>query len=196
MVRHPGAMAKARQELDAVMGSHATVDDSHLPRLHYLSAVVKETLRLHHIVPLLFPRRAREDCIIGGYTIPKDARVMVNVWAIQRDPSAWPDEPLEFKPERFLTAAGGGDAKARVPDGRSGFEYLPFGAGRRSCVGGGLAERTLMLVLASLVHAFQWELPEGVGEVSLEDEFGLVLKKKEPLVLVPKWRLGDLNEPY
>ncbi|KAF2585080.1 hypothetical protein F2Q70_00034862 [Brassica cretica] len=124
IVSRPEVFKKIRQELDQVVGKDSIVEESHLPKLPYLQAVMKETLRLHPTLPLLVPHRNSETSVVAGYTVPKDSKIFINVWAIHRDPKHW-DEPNEFKPERFLENSldfNGGD-----------FKYLPFGSGRRIC---------------------------------------------------------------
>ncbi|TQD79917.1 hypothetical protein C1H46_034549 [Malus baccata] len=94
-------MEKAQQELEDVVGKHNIVEESHIDKLPYLQAVMKETLRLHLALPLLVFHCPSETCIVGGYTIPKGSGIFINVWAIHRYPSIW-ENPLEFNPERFL----------------------------------------------------------------------------------------------
>ncbi|KAJ0968502.1 hypothetical protein J5N97_025419 [Dioscorea zingiberensis] len=101
MLGKPETIRKAQEELDSVVGKEEIVDESHLPKLPYLEALVNETLRLHPPVPLLLPRYPTATCSIGGYTIPKGTKVFINVWSIHRDPTVW-ENPLEFKPKRFL----------------------------------------------------------------------------------------------
>ncbi|KAJ0979760.1 hypothetical protein J5N97_015234 [Dioscorea zingiberensis] len=175
-------MKAAQEELDSVVGKDTTVEECHLPKLEYLQAVMKEVMRLHPALPLLVPHSPSQTSEVSGYTIPKDTAVFINVWAIQRDPRNW-ENPSEFRPERFL---GGG---ARKSDKE--LSFLPFGAGRRGCVAKTLAERMLMHMLASLVHSFEWELPQGTSGVVLTDKYGLVLKMAKPLVAIPKPRLSS-----
>ncbi|CBI35434.3 unnamed protein product, partial [Vitis vinifera] len=135
-LRNPGVMQKVRQELSEVIGAGQMVRESDMDRLPYFQAVVKETLRLHPAGPLLLPFKAKNDVELSGFTIPSNSHVLVNMWAIARDPSYWED-PLSFLPERFL----GSKIDYRGQD----FEYIPFGAGRRICPGMPLAVRMVQL---------------------------------------------------
>ncbi|KAI3468885.1 hypothetical protein Pfo_025548 [Paulownia fortunei] len=181
MMKKPEVMIKAQQELDAVGGTNSPVEESHTNKLPYLNAIMKEVLRLHPVLPLMVPHCPSKPCVIADYAVPKGARVFVKVWAIHRDPAIW-SHPTEFIPERFLN--GKGDYSG------NDFSYLPFGSGRRSCAGMAMAERIVMFSLASLVHSFNWKLPEGVS-LDLSEKFGIVLKKRVPLVAVPMPRLSD-----
>uniref|UniRef100_A0A162B039 Cytochrome P450 n=1 Tax=Daucus carota subsp. sativus TaxID=79200 RepID=A0A162B039_DAUCS len=142
-----------------------------------------QTLRLHAVIPLMVPRCPTETSVVGGYTVPKGARVFINVWSIHRDPSIW-ERPLEFDPERFLNDKWDHSGK--------NFSYFPFGSGRRICAGITMAERMFLLSLASLVHSFNWNLPEGM-KIDLSEKFGIVLKKKIPLVAIPTPKLSKLE---
>ncbi|ESR59259.1 hypothetical protein CICLE_v10017469mg [Citrus x clementina] len=167
-----------------VVGMDSCVEEFHLPKLKYLDAVVKETFRLHS-VPYLVPRRASQSSSIGGYTVPKDTTIILNVWAIHRDPQIW-DNPLEFGPEKFFND---GIASKFDYSGKN-FQYLPFGSRRRMCAGIALAETMLMFVLASVLHSFDWKLPAGT-KLDLPEKFGILIKKKEPLVAIPTPRLPN-----
>ncbi|KDO65411.1 hypothetical protein CISIN_1g048742mg, partial [Citrus sinensis] len=147
MLQHSEIMRKVQQELDEVVGNGSIVEESHIPKLHFLQSVVKETLRLHPPLPLLVPHCPVESCTVGGYTIPKGSRVFVNVWSMHRDPEAW-QNPLEFHPERFLKELG------KLEYQGTNFRYLPFGSGRRICAGISLAEKMVAYVLATLLHSF------------------------------------------
>ncbi|KAG0473201.1 hypothetical protein HPP92_015058 [Vanilla planifolia] len=184
LLYEPDRMRKAQHELDTVVGRDRPVEESDIPQLRYLGAVVKETLRLHPPVPLLVPHRPSSDCVAGGFAIPAGTAVIINAWAIHRDPSRWED-PDEFRPERFLQE---GREQCESLGGNE-FGYLPFGAGRRACAAMVLAERMTLFALASLLHSFEWGLPEG-AHLELADTFGIVLRKAEPLVVVPKARLS------
>ncbi|TYJ38856.1 hypothetical protein E1A91_A04G022700v1 [Gossypium mustelinum] len=181
---HWDKMKKLVEELDTVVGNQNTVKDSHIPQLVYLDAVIKETLRLHPVAPLLIPHVPSETAVIGGFTIPKGCTVFINTWVMQRDPGLW-DDPLRFQPERFL--------ETDISYQGNNFGFFPFGSGRRMCVGVSLAEKMVALLLGSLVHSFEWGLPEGT-KPSLEDKFGIFLKKTESLVAIPVARLPNLEQ--
>ncbi|XP_010250222.1 PREDICTED: geraniol 8-hydroxylase-like [Nelumbo nucifera] len=172
---------KILAELDQVVGKHRFVEESDIPKLTYFQAAVKEVFRLHPAVPLLVPRRTNEACEVSGYSVPKHAILFLNVWGMGRDPKIWP-EPCEFKPERFL----GSSVDVKGQD----FEILPFGTGRRSCVGMPLGHRMVHYSLASLLHAFEWDFPSDVLEDTTE-KVGITLQKVKVLIGVPKPRLQD-----
>ncbi|GLT40314.1 hypothetical protein SLA2020_144580 [Shorea laevis] len=188
MLRHPAKMRRAREEIEEVIGNQNIVEESHLPKLLYLDAIIKETLRLHPTVPFLVPRNPSKDCCVLGYTIPQGSKILINIWKIQRDPEVW-ENPLEFEPERFLKEPGKGDYHGNF------FHFLPFGSGRRICAGLPLAERMMKYVLATLLHSFEWEIPTEV-ELDVSEKFGIVMKKMNPLVAIPIPRLPTLEQYY
>lgn len=155
------------------------INQQDIDNMKYLKAVIKETLRLHPPAPTLIPRVSREDAKVMGYDIMKGTRVIINGWAIQRDPKVW-DEPDEFQPERFLDNSI--DYKGHD------FELIPFGAGRRGCPGMQFALVIDEHVLANLLHKFDWELPNGGKEADLdmEEEPGITVHKKVPLLVMAK----------
>ncbi|GLJ32228.1 hypothetical protein SUGI_0648650 [Cryptomeria japonica] len=185
LIRNPQKLNRARQELDEVVGCNRKVEESDLDRLPYLHAAVKEVFRLRTTGPLLLPHKATSSCEIGGFVIPKDTQVMVNVWAMGRDSSIWKN-PLEFIPERFLEGEN-----SKIDYRGQDFELIPFGAGRRMCPGLPLASRMVHLVLASLLHSFEWKLPDGMSceQMDMSDDFGITLKKAADLTAIPTPRL-------
>lgn len=178
LLRNPQVLRRLKMELQDVVGKGRLVDEYDIAQLPYLQAVVKETFRLHPPVPLLLPRKAREDVEICRYIIPKGAHIMVNAWAIGRDGSIWED-PDSFIPERFLES--GIDFRGR------NFELIPFGGGRRICPGLPLASRMLHLILGSLVNNFDWKIEQGFEKEILdtEDKFGITLEKATPFRAIP-----------
>jgi cytochrome P450 len=181
LLKKPEVIAKATEELDRVIGRGRWVTEKDMPSLPYVDAIVKETMRLHPVAPLLVPRLAREDTTVAGYDIPAGTRVLVSVWSIGRDPELW-DAPEEFMPERFL----GSKLDVKGQD----YELLPFGSGRRMCPGYSLGLKVIQVSLANLLHGFTWSLPGGMTkeELSMEEIFGLSTPRKFPLeaVVEPK----------
>jgi len=188
LARNPRVMAKLQDEIARVAGNSeqvTAIGDAELNRMVYLRAVVKEVFRLRPPVPLLLPRESMTAAAVQGgrYEIPAKTALLVNAWAIGRDPAAW-DAPEEFRPERFLA---GSEAKAVDLRGTD-YQLLPFGAGRRICPGISFALAGLELALASLLRHFDWELPSGKRPADLDmvEAPGLSTPPRVPLVLVPK----------
>ncbi|XP_038882124.1 cytochrome P450 71AU50-like [Benincasa hispida] len=184
LIRHPNVMKKMQDELEKVVGLHRMVEESDLGSLEYLEMVVKEILRLYPAGPLLIPHESMEDCTVNGFHIPKKSRLIVNAWAIGRDPSTWND-PHKFFPERFI----GSQIDVKGKD----FELIPFGAGRRGCPGMQLGLSMVRLFLAQFVHCFDWELSNGMlaSELDMTEEFGLTCPRAQDLMLIPTFRLHD-----
>lgn len=153
LINNPHAMSKAKAELEQVIGKCNPIEESDIAKLPYLQAIIKETLRLHPSAPLLLPRKALIDVEIHGYTIPKGAQVLINEWAMGRNPNIW-DNPNSFSPERFL----GSEINFKGQN----FQLTPFGGGRRICPGLPLAIRMLHMMLGSLINVFDWKLENGV----------------------------------
>lgn len=185
LLRQPALLQKAQAELSTEIAPPRPLRESDLPRLPFLHALIKETFRLHPAAPLLMPRESSHPSSAFGYHFPSQTRVLVNVWAIGRDPAVWP-EPLAFKPERFLE----GDKRGVDVKGQH-FELLAFGSGRRVCPAVSMGMVVVGLVVGSLLQAFEWGLPEGVGvkDVDMSELFGLTLPRKEKLECVAKPRL-------
>ncbi|XP_002961663.2 flavonoid 3'-monooxygenase [Selaginella moellendorffii] len=160
LINHPQVMSKAQQEMDNVVGRARAVQESDLPNLPYIEAIVKESLRLHPALPLGFPHLNPKPVKLGGYTIPGGCKVLVNIWAIGRDPARWSD-PEAFQPERFLDSNP-------IPANGQNLDFLPFSSGRRVCVGYPLAMRSISFFVASLLQAFEWS-PANPGGIDMEE---------------------------
>lgn len=187
LIRHPHILKQAQQELDTVVGPDRLVTEPDLSQLPFLQAIVKETFRLHPSTPLSLPRISSESCEVDGYYIPKGSTLLVNVWAIARDPNMWVN-PLEFQPARFLP----GGEKPYVDVRGNDFEVIPFGAGRRICAGMSLGLRMVQLLVATLVQTFDWELANGLEpeKLNMDEAYGLTLQRAQPLMVHPKPRLA------
>lgn len=180
LMRNKEALTKLEDELaEAVDEQGRILRESTLTKLPYLQAFIKEVFRLHPPSPFLVPRSAIQTCEVMNYGIPKDTIVILNAYALGRDPKTWED-PLSFKPERFL--------KNNVDLKGTNYELLPFGGGRRVCAGYPLALKQIQLIIASLVHGFHWSLPHGTisTNIDMSEDFNITLRRKNPLLLIPK----------
>ncbi|OMO53008.1 Cytochrome P450 [Corchorus capsularis] len=185
LLRHPRVMFNLQQELENVVGRNRMVEESDLPNLIYLDMVIKESLRLHPVAPLLVPRESTDDITINGHFIPKKSRILVNVWAMARDSNVWSDNAEEFFPERFKD--NNIDLRGKH------FQLIPFGSGRRGCPGMQLGLINVRLALAQLVHCFEWQLPDGMSpaELDMGEKFGLTMPRANHLLVKPTYRLLD-----
>ncbi|KAK6262963.1 hypothetical protein QUC31_008779 [Theobroma cacao] len=186
LMLHPETMNKVQEDLIEVVGANKIVEEYHIYKLPYLHAVVKEALRLHPPAPLLLPRSPTQSCTVGGYTIPKGAKVFMNAWAMHRDPQFWND-PLEFQPERFI-----GDHADNLDYLGKNFHYIPFGSGRRICAGLPLGQRMLMYILATFLHMFEWKMSDGEMPDTRE-KLGIVLEKLTRLIVIATPRFCTLE---
>ncbi|KAL6647415.1 hypothetical protein ACP70R_014852 [Stipagrostis hirtigluma subsp. patula] len=181
LLRNPSIMAKVRSEIEGTLGGKETIEEPDAATMPYLQAVVKEAMRLHPVAPLLLPHQAVEDgVVINGYMVPKGCTVIFNSWAIMRDPAVW-ERPDEFVPGRFLDRAAEVDFRGKQ------FEFIPFGAGRRLCPGLHMAEHVMPLILSSLLHAFDWWLPDGMSaeQLDVSEKFTAANVLAVPLKAVP-----------
>ncbi|XP_074263996.1 cytochrome P450 81Q32-like [Silene latifolia] len=166
LIKNPHVHQKAKEEIDAYVGYDRLIEESDLAHIPYIHYIINETLRMYPVTPILLPHESTDDCVVGGYKIPKGTMLQVNIWAIHNDPKVW-DEPLVFKPERFEGVTGD----------RIGYKFMPFGSGRRACPGEHLATRLIGLTLASVIQCFEFE----AQEVDMKEGVGLSMRKKNSL---------------
>lgn len=178
LLKNPIKMKRVQEEVRGVVGEKRKVDESDIDEMKYLKCVVKETLRLH--CPVMVTRKSWSSASskLAGYDIPPKTKVLINAWAIQRDPKLW-ESPEEFLPERFISNQV--DLKGQHS------QFIPFGAGRRGCPGMSFAVVEAEHVLACLLYWFDWRLPPGetVEDFDMTDVFKPIIHKKMPLRLVP-----------
>ncbi|KAL1555523.1 premnaspirodiene oxygenase-like [Salvia divinorum] len=174
LLRHPRVMAKAQAEVRQALKENPSCEQNNVVcNLKYLKLVIKEILRLHPPGPMI-PRTSNAEHVINGCIIPSGAMVLVNIWAMQRDPRYWKD-PEKFEPERFEDQAVD-----------FGFEYLPFGTGKRMCPGMTFGLATVESALAQLLYNFDWKLPEDVRaeDMDMTETVGLAALRKQSLFVV------------
>uniref|UniRef100_A0A803KY35 Cytochrome P450 n=1 Tax=Chenopodium quinoa TaxID=63459 RepID=A0A803KY35_CHEQI len=174
LLNNPNVMDKVQSEIDSQVGQDNLINELDIPRLPYLQNVILETLRMFPAVPLLLPHMSSRECQIGGFDVPRGTMLLVNAWAIHRDPNVW-DEPTEFKPERFQNMDF------------DQYTLLPFGTGRRGCPGATLGNRIISLALGSLIQCYYWKRISD-EEVDMTEGTGLNMPKAQPLEAVCKAR--------
>ncbi|XP_040996840.1 cytochrome P450 81C13-like [Juglans microcarpa x Juglans regia] len=182
LLNHPEELQKVKAEIDDQIGHERLLNESDLSKLPYLRCVINETLRLYPPAPLLIPHFSTEDCTVGGFRIPQETMLLVNTWALHRDPNLWED-PTKFKPERFETIMNGE---------RDAFKFIPFGTGRRQCPGSGMAVRVVSLVLGSIIQSFEWERPDK-EMVDMNPALGFIMSRAKPLEAVCSRRHSMTN---
>jgi cytochrome P450 len=148
--RHPDLQVRALEEVAALGGRELTAED--VAALPYIGAVVQEALRLCPPSPAL-GRTATREVAIDGYRVPAGSLLLYGTAAVQRDPALW-DRAEEFDPDRFL-----GDAAKN----RDRWQYVPFGAGPRSCIGDHFAVLEATMALSTILRR--------VEIASIGDEF-------------------------
>lgn len=180
LLNHPEVLEKAKAEVDNNIGHDNLVDESDVSKLPYIQCIVNETLRLFPIGPIIPPHMSSEDCVVGGFDIPRGTMLLANAWALQRDPNVW-DDPTSFRPERFE----GGHTE--------GYKFVPFAVGRRQCPGVGMANRVVSMSLAVLIQCFEWtRVNEKLVDLS-EADHGVTIPMKYPLQAMYKPREEMIN---
>ncbi|KAH9767462.1 Xanthotoxin 5-hydroxylase CYP82C4 [Citrus sinensis] len=182
LLNNRDVLKKAQDELDIQVGTKRQVNGSDMRNLVYLQAIIKETMRLYPALPLLLPHESIEECTVNGYHVPAGTQLFVNAWKIQRDPCVW-EEPCQFQPERFLTTHKDIDVRGQ------NLELIPFGSGRRMCPAVSYGLQVMQLMLASLVHGFDFTTPSG-EPVDMAETMGLTSAKATPLEVLVSPRLS------
>ncbi|XP_050284003.1 cytochrome P450 705A22-like isoform X2 [Quercus robur] len=187
LINHPSVFKKVREEIESIVGKTRLVEESDIPNLPYLQAVVKETLRLYPPGPVT-TRECRQNCKINGYDIPEKIAVAINLYAIMRDPDSW-DDPNEFRPERFLVSLNEQEKldQCQVEGKGQTFNFVPFGAGRRGCPGTALAFSMIHTAVAALVQCFDLKVSgEEYGtKVDMQPGPGMSLSMARRLIVRP-----------
>ncbi|KAK2000491.1 cytochrome P450 [Colletotrichum falcatum] len=145
MLMFPDAQKKAQMEIDSVVGSDRLPSFDDQPRLPYINALVKESLRWFPVVPIGTPHATSAEIIYNGYRIPKGSYLLPSIWWFLHDPNVYKD-PLSFDPDRFLEPRNEPDPGAHA-----------FGYGRRICPGRFLAAESLFITLARMLAVFNLE---------------------------------------
>ncbi|XP_023637779.1 bifunctional dihydrocamalexate synthase/camalexin synthase [Capsella rubella] len=155
LIRNPKVMKKVQDEIRTKLGDKKEkIKEEDINQLDYFRRMVKEIFRLHPSTPLLLPRETLSHVKIQGYDIPAKTQIIVNVYALGRDPKLW-ENPDEFNPDRYLDSS--------VDFKGLNFEFIPFGSGRRICPGMTMGIILVELALLNLLYFFDWGVPENDG---------------------------------
>nr|VDC81574.1 unnamed protein product [Brassica rapa] len=185
LINNPKSLEKLRGEIDLIVGKTRLIQETDLPNLPYLQAVMKEGLRLHPPAPLVV-RTFQEGCEVKGFYIPEKTTLVVNGYAVMRDPDVWED-PEEFKPERFLASS----RSEQEEDKTKVLRYIPFGSGRRGCPGSNLAYLFLGTAVGVMVQSFDWRIKE--EKVNMDEVAGAAsLSMAHPIHATPVVRIQNL----
>nr|AYV88877.1 cytochrome P450 oxidase CYP89A164 [Polygala tenuifolia] len=194
LVKYPHIQERLLMEMKGVMeeksenegnaSSGEEVKEEDLQKMPYLKAVILEGLRRHPPGHFVLPHSVSEDVELNGYLVPKEGSVNFMVAEMGWDPKVWED-PMTFKPERFLR--GDGSVEAFDITGSKEIKMMPFGAGRRICPGYGLAMLHLEYFMANLVWHFEWKATDDGVDLSEKQEFTMVMKHRLQTHLSPRF---------
>ncbi|KAL4378925.1 hypothetical protein GQ457_02G028590 [Hibiscus cannabinus] len=180
LVKYPHIRDKLLLEIKRVVGHGEEIEEDDLQKMPYLKAVILEGLRRHPPGHFVLPHCVKEDTVLGEYLVPKNGIINFMVAEMGRDPKVWED-PMAFKPERFLKSEDGGSGEVFDITGSREVKMMPFGVGRRICPGLGLALLHLEYFVANLIWKFEWKAMDG-DEISLEEKEEFTVVMKNPLM--------------
>ncbi|KAE8721596.1 Tryptophan N-monooxygenase 1 [Hibiscus syriacus] len=193
MLNRPEIIRKATEEIERVVGNQRWVQESDIPRLNYVKACARESLRLHPVAPFNLPHVSNADCVVAGYFIPKGSHVLLSRIGLGRNPKVW-DKPLVFEPERHFKD-GGSDEEIDLTE--TELKFLSFSTGRRACMGVALGSAMTVMLLARLVQGFSWRVPPNEAEIDLsESKNDLFLAKPLHAMATPRLPAYELYSPY
>lgn len=190
LVTHQDVQEKLYNEIVACVGKDGVIEEEDVEKMVYLDAVIKETLRRHPPGHFLLSHAAVKDTELGGYHIPAGVNVEFYTAWVTENPDIWSD-PAEFRPERFLE----GDGVGVDVTGTRGVKMVPFGAGRRICPAWSLGVLHINLLVARMVHAYEWlPVPEYPPDPTETYAFTVVMKNPLKAIVVPRLNICALNE--
>ncbi|CAN7554477.1 cytochrome P450 [Acidovorax sp. LjRoot129] len=170
MAEHPEAAQRAQAEVDSVLPPGHTPGPEHMAQLPFLSATLKEALRLYPPVAALMTRRTTAPITLAGVDVPQGAMLRITPWVLHRDPR-WFAQPDQFVPDRFL------DGTPPIPKGA----WIPFGVGPRVCIGQHFAMLEMTLLAAMLLQRYILQLPEPA--VACAPKLHVTLRPDAPVML-------------
>lgn len=185
LMANPDIRKQAQAELDAVVGQERRAQEADISNLPLLRAIIKETYGLHPSTPLALRHESHQPCVVSGYEFPTHLHLILNIYAIQRDPNEYLN-PDEFKPSRFLD-----HPEPNPLSGHDSFQLIPFGVGRRMCLGYNLGNTMVSILLATLLQSVDWSLPADQSAETLDMSeclSSLIGFRLNPLHLIAKPR--------
>lgn len=166
MILEPQVQRRVQEEIDREVGDRKPCMDDR-GRLVYTEATIMEIQRMGSIAPQAVPHRTHKDVKANGYTIPKDTFVFSMLYYIMRDPQHW-EEPNRFNPSRFIE-----DGKLIKHE-----HFVPFGVGKRQCLGESLAKSELFLIFTRLIQQFSFQSCPGHPGPSSDPVPGFIMAPK------------------
>uniref|UniRef100_A0A7E4WCU8 Unspecific monooxygenase n=1 Tax=Panagrellus redivivus TaxID=6233 RepID=A0A7E4WCU8_PANRE len=165
-IHNPKAQEALHEELDRVIGSDRRIGLNDKARLPYTQAFINETQRLVNLLPLNLLHRTLKDTVVNGYQIPANTVIAPQISTALYDEEVFP-KPKEFRPERFINADG---SVKKIDD------LVPFGVGKRQCLGESLARMELFIIIANMYNLYKFG-PEKEGQLpSLEKINGVTIQ--------------------
>lgn len=162
LATYPKMQEKIREEVQAALGTEDILTLDHRPQCNLLQAFLYETMRFRPLAPLGIPHKAILDVELAGHKIIKESSILFSLESCLMDKDIWGD-PESFRPERFLKEDGTFNAKPNA-------FFLPFGSGRRVCLGEKLALANSFLIIGGILHQTKGQMlvhPNGPGGVDL-----------------------------
>ncbi|KAJ5631949.1 hypothetical protein N7490_008288 [Penicillium lividum] len=172
MTLYPEVIEKAQEELDRVVGPDQLPNWDHEKDLPYIRAIIKETLRWRPVNKFGMTHATSEDDWYDGHFIPKGTVAVLNWWAIHRDPKLHPN-PDKFQPERYLSHTLSAAEYINISDPYAR-DHFTYGAGRRVCPGVHVAERSLYIIIARTLWAFNIAKMKGPDGQVIEPPISMV----------------------
>ncbi|XP_053513018.1 cytochrome P450 2U1 isoform X4 [Artibeus jamaicensis] len=182
MSLNPDIQDKVHEEIERVIGADRVPSLTDKAQMPYTEATIMEVQRLSTVVPLAIPHMTSEKTVLQGYTIPKGTVIFPNLWSLHRDPAIW-EKPDDFDPNRFLDDQGQLIKKET---------FIPFGTGKRVCMGEQLAKMELFLMFVSLMQSFTFALPKDSKKPSLTGKYGLTLAPHPFNIIISKRNLHSV----
>lgn len=161
LIKHKTVQERMQKEIDAVIGRERCPTMEDRKSLPFSDAVIHEVQRFLDLVPFSIPHYALKDVAFRGYNIPKDAVIIPLLHSVLKEEKQW-ETPYSFNPQHFLDRDG---------NFKKNPAFLPFSAGKRSCVGESLARMELFIFLVTLLQSFTFSCAGGPDSINLIPEF-------------------------